>query len=148
MLIRTTADLISPETPDYQYMAARLGIFHIRKIAYKQFTPPRLFDHVKQMVEDDKYDPFLLEQYSEAEFDEMEKMIDHWRDMNFAYAGFKELEGKYLVQDRTTKEIFESPQFLYILIPAVLFAKENNRMDFIKNTMMQHHCSKFHYQHL
>jgi ribonucleoside-diphosphate reductase alpha chain len=132
MLIRTAADLISPETPDYQYMAARLGIFHIRKIAYQQFTPPRLYDHVTKMVAEDKYDPFLLEQYSEAEFDEMEKMIDHWRDMNFAYAGFKELEGKYLVQDRTTKEVFESPQFLFVLIPAVLFAKENNRMDWIK----------------
>lgn len=148
LLIRTTADLISPESPDYQYMAARLGIFHIRKIAYKQFTPPRLYDHVVKMVEEDKYDPFLLEQYSEAEFDQMEEMIDHWRDMNFAYAGFKELEGKYLVQDRTTKEIYESPQFLFVLIPAVLFAKENNRMDWIKSITMHHHCLRFHCLHL
>lgn len=131
-LIKTAADLISPETPAYQYMAARLGIFHLRKIAYQQFEPPKLYDHVVKMVAEDKYDPYLLEQYSKEEFEQMDAMLDHWRDMNFAYAGFKELEGKYLVQDRTTKEVFESPQFLFVLIPAVLFAKEDNRMDWIK----------------
>ena len=133
-LIKSAADLISQNTPDYQFMAARLNIFHLRKKAFGKFEPPRLFDHVVKMVEDNRYDNHLLEDYSEADFDQMDSFISHERDMNFSYAAVKQLEGKYLVQNRVSGEIFESPQILYMLIGACLFAsyEKERRLDFIK----------------
>ncbi|MTJ01158.1 class 1a ribonucleoside-diphosphate reductase subunit alpha [Idiomarina piscisalsi] len=133
-IIKAAADLISEEAPDYQYMAARLAIFHLRKRAYGKFEPPRLFDHVKKMVAEHRYDEHLLEDYSEAEFDQMDEIVDHWRDMNFSYAAVKQLENKYLVQNRVTGDIYESAQFLYILVAACLFANypKATRMDYIK----------------
>lgn len=133
-LIRSAADLISTECPDYQYLAARLAIFHLRKKAYGQFEPPALFSHVTSLVESGKYDKHLLEDYTQAEFEEMDKYLDHWRDMHFSYAAVKQLEGKYLVQNRVTGEIYESAQFLYILVAACLFADYDkaSRMDYIK----------------
>lgn len=133
-LIRSAADLISTDAPDYQYLAARLAIFHLRKKAYGQFEPPALFAHVTQMIEMQKYDQHLLSDYSKAEFQEMDDYIDHWRDMDFSYAAVKQLEGKYLVQNRVTGEIYESAQFLYILVAACLFADypKDTRMDYIK----------------
>ena len=97
-LIKSAADLISTDAPDYQYLAARLAIFHLRKKAYGQFEPPALFEHVTNMVEMGKYDKHLIEDYTAEEFAEMDTYIDHWRDMNFSYAAVKQLEGKYLVQ--------------------------------------------------
>ena len=133
-IIKSAADLISEETPDYQYLAARLSIFHLRKIAYGQFEPPHLFDHVTGLTELGKYDQHLLKDYSREEFDVLNGYIDHWRDMNFSYAAVKQLEGKYLVQNRVTKKIYESPQFLYILVAMSLFAnyKGQPRLDLIK----------------
>jgi ribonucleoside-diphosphate reductase alpha chain len=133
-LIRSAADLISTDCPDYQYLAARLAIFHLRKKAYGRFEPPTLKDHIKSMVDKGKYDDHLLQDYSEAEFDEMNEYLDHWRDMDFSYAAVKQLEGKYLVQNRVTGEIYESAQFLYILVAACLFAnyEKDTRMDYIK----------------
>ncbi|UTV28667.1 class 1a ribonucleoside-diphosphate reductase subunit alpha [Photobacterium atrarenae] len=133
-IIKAAADLISEETPDYQYLAARLAIFHLRKKAYGQFEPPTLFNHVTNLVEKGKYDRHLLEDYSKEEFDLMDTYLDHWRDMNFSYAAVKQLEGKYLVQNRVSGEIFESAQFLYMMIAACLFGKypKETRMDYIK----------------
>ncbi|QCI23734.1 ribonucleoside-diphosphate reductase subunit alpha [Buchnera aphidicola (Macrosiphoniella sanborni)] len=133
-IIKAAADLISQKTPDYQYMAARLAIFHLRKKAYGQFTPPALYDHVKKMVKLRKYDKKLLQDYSYSEFLHMNSFIDHWRDMNFSYAAVKQLEGKYLIQNRITGEIYESAQFLYILISACLFSRypKNIRMNYIQ----------------
>ncbi|HCF79656.1 MAG TPA: ribonucleoside-diphosphate reductase subunit alpha [Glaciecola sp.] len=133
-LIKSAADLISTESPDYQYLAARLAIFHLRKKAYGQFEPPALFDHVKSMVERGKYDEHLLTDYTNAEFAEMDSYLDHWRDMNFSYAAVKQLEGKYLVQNRVSGDIYESAQFLYILVAACLFANypKETRLDYIK----------------
>jgi ribonucleoside-diphosphate reductase alpha chain len=133
-IIKSAADLISEETPDYQYLAARLNIFHLRKIAYGQFEPPHLFDHVTNLVDLGKYDKHLLSDYSRDEFDTLNGYIDHWRDLNFSYAAVKQLEGKYLVQNRVTKKIYESPQFLYILVAMSLFAnyKGQTRLDLIK----------------
>ena len=133
-IIKSAADLISEETPDYQYLAARLNIFHLRKIAYGQFEPPHLFDHVTHLVDLGKYDKHLLSDYSRDEFDTLNGYIDHWRDLNFSYAAVKQLEGKYLVQNRVTKKIYESPQFLYILVAMSLFAnyKGQTRLDLIK----------------
>ncbi|MBU2279379.1 MAG: ribonucleoside-diphosphate reductase subunit alpha [Gammaproteobacteria bacterium] len=121
-IIKAAADLISKETPDYQYMAARLAVFHLRKKAYGQFEPPKLYAHVVKMVEDHRYDAHILADYSVEELNEIDSFIDHNRDMNFSYAAVKQLEGKYLVQNRVTGEIYESAQFLYILVAACLFA--------------------------
>ncbi|MDF7798179.1 ribonucleoside-diphosphate reductase subunit alpha [Pontiellaceae bacterium B1224] len=121
-IIKAAADLISEETPDYQYLAARLAVFHLRKKAYGRFTPPALFEHVSKMVKAGRYDAHLLEDYTKQELDAMDRFIDHGRDLTFSYAAVKQLEGKYLVQDRVSGQIFESAQFLYILVAACLFA--------------------------
>ncbi|MBL4829749.1 MAG: ribonucleoside-diphosphate reductase subunit alpha [Aliivibrio sp.] len=133
-IIKSAADLISEETPDYQYLAARLAIFHLRKKAYGQFEAPSLLNHVTKLVEMGKYDQHLLQDYSAEEFGILDSFIDHNRDMNFSYAAVKQLEGKYFVQNRVSGEIFESAQFLYILIATCLFAKypKENRLDYIK----------------
>lgn len=133
-IIKAAADLISRDAPDYQYLAAHLAIFHLRKKAYGQFEPPKLHAHVMRMVEMGKYDKLLLEDYSAEEFEQMDAFIDHWRDMNFSYAAVKQLEGKYLVQNRVSGEIYESAQFLYILVAACLFSKypRETRLDYVK----------------
>lgn len=133
-IIKAAADLISPDTPDYQYMAARLAIFHLRKKAYGQFEPPCLYEHVKKMVLLGKYDKNLLKYYSYEEYLEMNAFINHWRDMNFSYAAVKQLEGKYLIQNRISGKIYESAQFLYVLISACLFSKypKNIRMNYVQ----------------
>lgn len=133
-LIKAAADLISESSPDYQYLAARLNIFHLRKKAYGRFTPPSLFEHVKKLVADKRYDEHLLKDYTEQEFAEMDGYLDHRRDMNFSYAAVKQLEGKYLVQNRVTGQVHESAQFLYILIAACLFSNypKQTRLGYIK----------------
>ena len=133
-IIKSAADLISEETPDYQYLAARLAVFHLRKKAYGQYEPPTLFDHVSKLVELGKYDKHILEDYSKAELDELDAYLDHKRDLDFSYAAVKQLEGKYFVQNRVTGQIYESAQFLYILVSACLFAKypKDTRLDYIK----------------
>lgn len=133
-IIKSAADLISEQSPDYQYLAARLAVFHLRKKAYGEFEPPKLFDHVSKLVDMGKYDKHLLEDYTSEEFAVLDGIIDHNRDMNFSYAAVKQLEGKYFVQNRVTKEIYESAQFLYILVAACLFAKypQETRLDYIK----------------
>ncbi len=122
-IIKATAD-----------MAARLAIFHLRKKAYGQFEPPHLYQHVARLVDMGKYDKHLLEDYTQAEFEELNTHLDHWRDIDFSYAAVKQLEGKYLVQNRVTGEIYESPQFLYMLVAACLFSKypKDTRLDYIK----------------
>jgi ribonucleoside-diphosphate reductase alpha chain len=133
-IIKSAADLISENTPDYQYLAARLAIFHLRKIAYNRFTPPHLFDHVQKLTDAGKYDQHILADYSREEFDELNEYIDHWRDMNLAYAAVEQMAGKYLVQDRVAKKVYESPQFLYMLVGMCLFSKydKSERLDFVK----------------
>ncbi|MFC1235758.1 class 1a ribonucleoside-diphosphate reductase subunit alpha [Vibrio sp. F74] len=133
-IIKSAADLISEETPDYQYLAARLSVFHLRKKAYGQYEPPTLYNQVSKLVGNGKYDKHLLEDYSEQEFVQMDEFIDHKRDLDFSYAAVKQLEGKYFVQNRVTKEIYESAQFLYILVAACLFAKypRDTRLDYVK----------------
>ncbi|HFC8840001.1 TPA: class 1a ribonucleoside-diphosphate reductase subunit alpha [Neisseria subflava] len=133
-IIKAAADLISQDTPDYQYLAARLAIFHLRKIAYGEFEPPHLYDHVKKLTEAGKYDRHIIADYSREEFDELNAYIDHSRDMTFSYAAVKQLEGKYLVQNRVTRQIYETPQFLYILVAMCLFSKypKETRLNYVK----------------
>ncbi|KDE38641.1 MAG: class 1a ribonucleoside-diphosphate reductase subunit alpha [Nitrincola lacisaponensis] len=133
-LIKSAADLISEDSPDYQYLAARLAIFHLRKRAFGCFEAPDLFSHVSRMVAEKRYDAHLLEDYTQAEFDELNRCIDHSRDMNFSYAAVKQLEGKYLVQNRVTGQVYESPQLLYMLVSACLFSSypKETRLDYVK----------------
>ena len=137
-IIKSAADLISAATPNYQYLAARLAIFHLRKIAYGDFEPPHLYEHVKKLTAAGKYDAHILQDYDEDEFNTLNDYIDHNRDLDFAYAAVKQMEGKYLVQDRVTKQVFESPQFLYMLVGMCLFAgydkqyDKATRLDYIK----------------
>ncbi len=134
MVIKSAADLISESTPDYQFLAARLAVFHLRKKAYGEFTPPTLFDHVTKLTALGKYDKHILQDYSKEELDVIDGFIDHDRDMMFSYAAVKQLEGKYFVQNRVSGQIYESAQFLYALVSACLFAKypKDKRLSFIK----------------
>jgi len=133
-LIKSAADLISENAPDYQYLSARLAIFHLRKRAFGQFEPPHLYDHVTTQVEAGRYDKHLTADYSEEEWGILNDYLDHKRDMNFSYSAVKQLEGKYLVQNRVTGEVYESPQILYMLVAACLFADypKETRLDYVK----------------
>lgn len=133
-LVKTAADLISVDEPDYQYMSARLLMFQLRKKVYGKYIPNGIYDHVKSLTDKGLYDKHILEDYTQKELNEMDDYIDHSRDMKFSYAGLKQLEGKYLVQNRTTGEIFETPQMLYMLIGACLFSSypEDTRMSYVK----------------
>lgn len=133
-IIKAAADLISVESPDYQYLAARLAIFHLRKIAFGQFEPPHLYNHVTKLTNEGKYDAHILQDYSREEFEQLNAYIDHQRDMSFSYAAVKQLDGKYLVQNRVTKQIYESPQFLYMLVAMCLFARypQATRLNYVK----------------
>jgi len=137
-LIKAAAELIFEETTVYQFLAARLAMFHLRKRAYGQFEPPTLVEQVTRLVNLGKYDSELLTAYSTDELNELDDYIDHSRDLNFAYAGLKQLEGKYLVQNRASEEkikpIYETPQFLYVLVAACLFQNypKDTRMGYVK----------------
>lgn len=143
-LVKSAADLISTEAPDYQYMAARLALFHIRKIAFGEYNPPHLFDHVKKMCELGWYDKEIITYYTKEEFNELNDYIVHDRDLTFAYAGIKQMEAKYLVQNRLDKKPLESPQIAFMLIGACIFSSypKETRMDYVKK--FYDSLSKFH----
>lgn len=134
-LIRAAADLISEETPDYQYLAARLAAFAIRKEAYGQFAPPSLAHQLSMGVDKGIYDSGLLAQYTMQELMELDRYIDHNRDMDFAYAGIEQLRSKYLVQDRVSGKVYESPQMAIMLLSMAIFSETYNgkqRMRLVK----------------
>ena len=133
-MIKSAADLISEETPNYQLVAGRLINYHLRKLVYGQFEPPALLDIIKKNIDNTMYDPQLLEWYSEDEINQMDKWIDHSRDDNFTYAAMEQFRGKYLVQDRYTKKVYETPQVALMLIGATLFHKyETDRLKWVKD---------------
>lgn len=134
-IIKSAADLISEKAPDYQHLSARLAIFHLRKKAFDRFTPPTLFEHINKLVRIGMYDKAILEDYSKQEIDELDSYIQHDRDLSFSYAAVKQLEGKYLVQNRVTGKIYESPQFIYMLIPMCLFSHypADTRLQYVKD---------------
>ena len=135
ILIKSASDLISLETPNYQYVAARLLLFSLRKSIFRKlWDHPHLYDHTKKGVEIKVYDADILKFYDKSEFDRMNMWIDHTRDYNFTYAGLRQVIDKYLVQDRSSGEIYETPQFMYMLISATIFAKypKEKRMTYVK----------------
>jgi len=120
-LIKSAADLINEETPNYQYVAGRLINYHLRKQVYNSYDPCSLLDLVNKNVASGFYDRGLLEAYSQDEWNTLDTYIHHDRDENFTYVAMEQWRGKYLVQNRVTGEIFETPQMAYILIAATLF---------------------------
>lgn len=120
-LIKSAADLITEDNPNYQYVAGRLINYHLRKEVYGDYQPWHIFDLVKSNVEMGFYDPTLLTSYSQDEWNTINSFIDHTRDENFTYVAMEQWRGKYLVQNRVHKQIFETPQMAYVLIAATLF---------------------------
>jgi ribonucleoside-diphosphate reductase alpha chain len=134
-LIKSAADLISEETPNYQWVAGNLINYHIRKMVYGDFEPCHILDLVKSNIERGFYDPALLEDYSEEEWDRINGFVKHERDFNISYVGMEQFRGKYLVQNRVTKQLYETPQMAYALIAATLFSQypRNERMRWVKD---------------
>lgn len=123
ILVQAAHELISEDTPNYQYVAARLKLFQLRKEVFGGFEPIRLYDLVKRNIEKGYYTSEFLNWYSEEEFDQMDSLIKHERDYLYAYAGIAQLSGKYLVQNRVSGEKFETPQIANMLIAATCFHK-------------------------
>lgn len=134
-LIKSAADLISEETPNYQYVAGRLICYHLRKQVYGEFQPLHIAQLVKQNVESGFYDPALLTDYSEEDWNRIETFIKHERDEQLTYAAMEQFRGKYLVQNRVTRQIFETPQVAYVLIAATLFSSypKETRLNWVKD---------------
>jgi len=135
ILIKSASDLISLETPNYQYVAARLLLFSLRKSIFRKlWDHPHLYEHTKKCVDLKVYDADILNWYDKSEFDRMNLWLDHTRDYNFTYAGLRQVIDKYLVQDRSSGEVYETPQFMYMLISATIFAKyaKDKRMTYVK----------------
>lgn len=134
ILAKTSADLITEDNPNYQYVASRLKLFALRKEVFGKFNPPHLLKHVQKMVSEGRYTHELLDWYTEEEFDDMNTYINHQRDFLLSWAAVKQMEGKYLRKDRVTNKIYETPQFLYMLIAATIFNDypKKTRMDYVK----------------
>jgi len=134
LLIKSASELISEHTPNYQFVAARLISYKLRKEVYGQYEPWSLIDVITKNIELGVYDPAILTHYTNEELKELNSYIKHNRDDTFTYAGMEQFRGKYLVQDRRTKQCFETPQILYMMVAATLFAKETtNRIAWVKN---------------
>ena len=135
-LIKAAAELISEHTPNYQFVAGRLISYDLRKTVYGSFEPPSLYDHVNRVInETSLYEKDLLEWYTKQEFDIMDSWMDHSKDEHLTYAAMEQLRGKYLVKNRATGQIYETPQMAYMLIGATLFHKYDNsqRLNLIRN---------------
>lgn len=135
ILIKAASDLISLDNPNYQYVAARLLLFSIRKKIYGgRIDLPHLSEHIKKCVDLGVYDASIYENYSEEELDLANSFIDHDRDLLFTYAGLRQVVDKYLVQDRSDGTLYETPQFMYIMIALILFSKygKNKRMSYVR----------------
>jgi len=134
LLIKSTAELISEHTPNYQFVAARLISYKMRKEAYGEYDVPPLTSIIERNVELGVYDSDILNKYSDDEILEFNNYIKHERDDTFTYAGMEQFRGKYLVQDRRTKQIYETPQILYMMISMTLFSNyKENRIKYVKD---------------
>ena len=135
ILIKSAADLISLEKPNYQYVAARLLLFSLRKqLNRKLWDHPHIHDQVQKGIKLGVYDKDLDKWYDKRDWDRMEQWIVHERDYDFTYAGLRQVIDKYLVQDRSTGAVYETPQFMYMLIAATVFHNypKSTRLTYIK----------------
>ena len=135
LLIKSAAELISEHTPNYQFVAARLISYKLRKEVYGDYKPWHLEDVIQTNVDKGVYDKSILEKYNHDEIDELNDYIKHDRDDTFTYAGMEQFRGKYLVQDRRTKNIYETPQVLYMMVSATLFSEypKETRIKYVKD---------------
>ena len=121
ILIDSANDLISEEEPNYQFVAAKFLNFKLRKDVWGGYNPPRLFDHIKDLVKLELYDPSVKSAYTKEEINKLGEYIKHDRDYLFTYSGLQQMVDKYLLKNRNTGVLYESPQFAYMLIAMVLF---------------------------
>ena len=135
ILIRSASDLIDLEHPNYQFVAARLLLFAIRKQLFGgMYECPNVLEHTQKCVELGVYDAEILTLYDAEEFEKLQSFVDHGRDYLFTYAGLRQVVDKYLVQDRSNGQVYETPQFMYLLIAATIFSKypKETRLDYVK----------------
>ena len=138
ILIRSASDLIDLDAPNYQYVAARLLLFNVRKQVFPEWADeigyPHLQDHVQRCVDAGVYDGSILNKYSPIEWDCLNSYIDHERCMGFTFAGLRQIVDKYLVQDRSTGILYETPQYMYIMVAATLFQDypKNSRLEYVQ----------------
>ena len=135
ILIRSASDLIDLDHPNYQFVAARLLLFALRKQLFgRMHECPTVLEHTQKCVELGVYDAEILVLYDAEEFEKLQSFIDHSRDYLFTYAGIRQVSDKYLVQDRSSGQIYETPQFMYLLIAATIFSKypKETRLDYVK----------------
>jgi ribonucleoside-diphosphate reductase alpha chain len=135
ILIRSASDLIDLDHPNYQFVAARLLLFSIRKSLYgKLHEFPHLEQHIYNCVNSRVYDSEIFLKYSKEEIEKANSFIDHERDMLFTYAGLRQVVDKYLVQDRSSGRVYETPQFMYIMIALTIFAEypKETRLDYVR----------------
>jgi len=134
ILINSASELISEDAPNYQYVAGRLINYHLRKEVYGKFEPDHLFDHYSKVLDMGYYDSNLLAEYNEDEWEILNNYIKHEQDLTLTYAAMEQFRGKYLVQNRVTGEIFETPQMAYMLIAMTLFINypRANRIQYVK----------------
>lgn len=134
VLIESTINLFNEENPNYQWVASRLLNYQLRKDIWGGKNPPRLYDFIKQNTDRNVYHPEILEKYTKSEIDKLDDKISHSRDYDFTYSGLKQLCDKYLIQNRKTKEIFETPQFAYMLAAMVSFINypQDKRLQYVK----------------
>ena len=135
VLIKSASDLISLDHPNYQYVAARLLLFSIRKEVYgKGNAEPHLEKHILNCTCRDVYDKDIFNKYSREEIDKANSFIDHDRDFLFTYAGLRQVVDKYLVQDRSGGEVYETPQYMYMMIALTIFSKypKEKRMEYVR----------------
>jgi ribonucleoside-diphosphate reductase alpha chain len=135
ILIRSASDLIDLEHPNYQFVAARLLLFSLRKSLYGRTNElPTLRDHITKLAYQGLYDKDIFVKYSQEEIDKVDTFVDHGRDYLFTYAGLRQVVDKYLVQDRSTGEVYETPQFMYIMIALTIFQDypKETRLDYVR----------------
>ena len=134
-LIKAASELISEETPNYQYVAGNLINYNLRKEVYGEFTPVDLVTHIKHVVDAGYYDRQILEWYNETDLTSLNNYIDHKRDFSLAYVGMEQFRGKYLVKNRVTSKYYETPQMAYMLISMVLFRNypKETRLKWVKD---------------
>ena len=134
ILVRSANDLISLENPNYQYAAARLLSYGVNKEVFGGYESCTLQEMIESNIERGVYDPEILNQYSADEIERLDSYINHKRDENFTYAGLRQVVDKYLCQDRSTGQLFETPQFMYMMIAATLFANypKETRMHYVR----------------
>jgi ribonucleoside-diphosphate reductase alpha chain len=135
ILIRSASDLIDLDHPNYQYVAARLLLFSLRKQLFgRMHETPSLEEHITNLAFQDLYDKDIFDKYSLEEIRKVDSFVDHERDFLFTYAGLRQVVDKYLVQDRSGGGVYETPQFMYMMIALTIFAEypKETRMSYVK----------------